>query len=90
MKKIQTWFLNKRIQFERWHTRKWKEYPIEKKERIMYILNYVTSGVLLSIPVSYFFLIDVIWVRFVFLIPTITILLAYFEHYYRWVRVGYK
>lgn len=68
----------------------WRTIPSKYQEKFIPILNYFINAIFISLVIVYGFLFDIAWVRYVFLVPVLTIFLMYFEHYYHWLRLGYK
>lgn len=87
---IREWVRKKRIKLGYKRDQWWKRVPDTRKHTIVWIGNYVLSAFLLSWIVYYIYLWDVVWVRYTFLIPVLTVILIQFEHYYKWLRLSYK
>jgi hypothetical protein len=75
---------------------RWHKIPEVKRtiilERLGTILNYLGNGILLSIPLQIFLFLfyDFSWKNYYLLVISISILLAFFEHYYRFLRSDWK
>lgn len=72
--------------------KKWDTLNKQKKERILFILNYCLN----AIPLSFFvYILMSLWFpqgyfRFVGTYVCISVFLIYFEYYYVWLRRGWQ
>ena len=68
----------------------WRRLPDDKKKTYSYIGNYALNGFIISLFVYYLYLWYIPWVRYLFLIPALTIAIIYVEHYYKWFKIDYR
>ena len=71
-----------------WLKKKWDNIPFEKKSLIFFILNYGIAAFPLAFAM-HSFLFGYYKNFFVFFVD-IWIMIMYFEHYYVWLREGWK
>jgi hypothetical protein len=90
MKSISVWWKKKTNKWDYQTRLWWNRLPDNKKKSYAYIGNYALNGVILSFFVYYLYLWYIPWVRYVFLVPALTVAIIYVEHYYKWFKIEYR